>query len=423
MSDGAPVRGDVVIVGGGPVGLLLAVLLAQRGLEPVVVERRTRIATRPKAVGVHAPGWRVLEAAGVAERLESSSVAITGGEVECDGRVLGRMRFPGDAAVRSVPQHLVEVALEARLAELRPGALRRGAEAVAVVAPAGERAAPAGVRVRLADATELSADYAVLADGVRSRLRAELGIAWRLRRGSARYTMADVTGPRAGGVAAGSEASARLCFERGGVVEALPIPGGLRWVAHLGRPGRSRSGSAPHDWPDAAAFASLVEGRVGVRLAGDVEPSGFVARQRLATRFAAGRVALVGDAAHEISPIGGQGMSLGFRDAEELAGVLAAVSPAGGASGAGADAAVGGGAGGTVGAGPAVGAGGPAPFGPYERHRRRAASRAIRRAAFNMAMGGPARGIRLALRNLAVRVLALPPARAALARVFTMRGL
>jgi hypothetical protein len=40
-----------------------------------------------------------------------------------------------------------------------------------------------------------------------------------------------------------------------------------------------------------------------------------------------------------------------------------------------------------------------------------------------MAMGGPARGIRLALRNLAVRLLALPPARAALARVFTMRGL
>ncbi|GGR18632.1 FAD-dependent oxidoreductase [Agromyces mediolanus] len=419
MSDDAPARCDVVIVGGGPVGLLLAVLLAQRGFEPVVLERRTGIATRPKAVGVHAPGWRALESAGVAERLEPSSVAIVGGAVECDGRVLGRMRFPGDAAVRSVPQHLVEAALEARLAELRPGALRRGVEAVGVEAvgiesSSGAHSARAGVRVRLLDGAELAAEYAVLADGVRSRLRAELGIAWRLRRGSARYAMADVTGPEASGVAAGSAAEARLCFERDGVVEALPIPGGLRWVTHLGRSGGRRPdrsvssvSAAPSasDWPDAAAFASLVADRVGARLPSDIEPSGFVARQRLAARFAVGRLALAGDAAHEISPIGGQGMSLGFRDAEELAeavaGALTAASPSGGPAGAGAS----------------------APFAAYARRRRRAASRAIRRAAFNMAMGGPARGIRLALRNLAVRLLALPPARAALARVFTMRGL
>lgn len=408
VSDAAVTRCDVVIVGGGPVGLLLAVLLAQRGLEPVVLERRTGIATRPKAVGVHAPGWRALESAGVAERLEPSSVAIVGGAVECDGRVLGRMRFPGDAAVRSVPQHLVEAALEARLAELRPGALRRGVEAVGIESGSGADSARAGVRVRLLDGAELAADYAVLADGVRSRLRAELGIAWRLRRGSARYAMADVAGPGAGGVAAGSAADARLCFERDGVVEALPIPDGLRWVTHLGRPGRRRPGSSgpsASDWPDAGAFAAIVAERVGVHLPGSIEPSGFVARQRLAARFAVGRLALAGDAAHEISPIGGQGMSLGFRDAEELAevlaGVLAAASPSGGTAGAGAS----------------------APFGAYARRRRRAASRAIRRAAFNMAMGGPARGIRLALRNLAVRLLALPPARAALARVFTMRGL
>lgn len=413
VSEAAVTRCDVVIVGGGPVGLLLAVLLAQRGLEPVVLERRTGIATRPKAVGVHAPGWRALESAGVAERLEPSSVAIVGGAVECDGRVLGRMRFPGDAAVRSVPQHLVEAALEARLAELRPEALRRGVEAVGIESVGiessfGAHSARAGVRVRLADGAELAAEYAVLADGVRSRLRAELGIAWRLRRGSARYAMADVMGPEASGVAAGSAAEARLCFERDGVVEALPIPGGLRWVTHLGRPGRRRpgsSGASASDWPDAPAFAVLVADRVGVRLPGDVEPSGFVARQRLAARFAVGRLALAGDAAHEISPIGGQGMSLGFRDAEELAEVLAgaltAAPPGGGTAAAGAS----------------------APFGAYARRRRRAASRAIRRAAFNMAMGGPARGIRLALRNLAVRLLALPPARAALARVFTMRGL
>ncbi|WP_026378519.1 FAD-dependent oxidoreductase [Agromyces italicus] len=369
---------QVVVIGGGPVGLLAAVLLAGRGVDVGVLERRRERSTRPKAIGVHAPGVRALSEAGALAELEAAGTRIAGGEVSVAGRRLGRLRFAEASAVLSVPQHLVEAALERRLAELAPSALRRGAEVVDVTQT--ER----GVRVFLSEGEEVSARYAIVADGVRSGLRARLGVSWRRRRGSARYAMVDLAGP--------GDEFARLHFEAGGVVESLPLPGGRRWVTHLA----DRDPGVPLG---AAEFAAIVAGRIGVRLEGVPAPSAFLASQHVAGRFVVGRVVLAGDAAHEVSPIGGQGMSLGFLDALALADLLptALAAPGGRAA--------------------------TAAFARYERTRRRAAVRACRRAGFNMAMGGPARGIRLALRNTAVRLLAVRPARAVLARVFTMRGL
>ncbi|MRG59120.1 NAD(P)-binding protein [Agromyces sp. CFH 90414] len=371
---------DVAIVGAGAVGLLLGCLLARRGLDVVVLERRETPGERTRAIGIHPPGLRALDAAGVGAAVREASVPIRSGVVLCEGAVLGTMRFHGEP-IRSLPQRDTEALLAARLAEVAPSALRRGIRVTGV----RDRGTHAEVFVD-GDAA-IAAAYVVGADGIRSTVREALSIEVRARRGTGEYVMVDTVD------ASDDGDLARLHFEPAGVVESFPLPGGRRrWVARVRR--------APAVL-EPRTIATIAAARVGVDLEADAmdRPAAFTARQRLADRFAEGRIALVGDAAHEISPIGGQGMNLGWLDAVHLDRALAAAL-AGGASAAPHEA-----------------------FDAYAAARRRAAIRAMRQAAFNMAMGAPITGMRLHARNAAVRVLAVPPMRGALAAAFTMRRL
>lgn len=375
---------DVAIVGGGAVGLLLACLLGRRGRDVVVLERRAEPpppGSSSRAIGIHPPGLKVLDHAGVGEAVRERAVVIREGRVTCEGRTLGSMRFPRSGLVRSLPQREVEALLEERLAEVPAVRVRRGVE-VTELRDRGTHVVVVGTE---ADAeVEVPARYVVGADGVRSGIRSLIDARWRARGGAATYVMCDTRDDT------GAHETALLHFEPTGVVESFPMPGGTRrYVARV----RRRPSVL-----DASAVAAIVEARTGQGFDTDAagEPTAFDARQHLAEPVAAGRVALVGDAAHEVSPIGGQGMNLGWVGAQHLAHELEAAL----AAGAPLDA-----------------------FAAYDRARRTAARRAMRQAAFNMRMGAPATGIRLRARNASVRVLGLPPTRALLARAFTMRWL
>lgn len=391
---------DVIVVGGGPVGILLACLLAERGVDVEVLERRTEPSMLARAIGIHPPSMKVLRQAGVAEEVLARAVRIETGSVQSGGHTLGRLSFSQMTGrfpfVVALPQHETEAVLRARFEQLRPDGLRSGV-AVGMLHDRGHHvdliaeASPEAIRDAAAEGADDngleivgSARYVVVADGARGRLRDAVGIASRPFGGGDTYLMADYpdTGEH------GTEAV--LFFEKGGVVESFPLPNGRRrWVA-----------LTPTLMPDAslADLTELVLSRTGVLLpTSDAVPSSFSVRQRLASTMVQGRVLLAGDAAHEISPIGGQGMNLGWLDVVALAPALthalaqpieARVTLAG-----------------------------------YDRRRRRSARMAARQAGFNMAMGRPARGLRLRLRNVVVRVLATPPLNSLLTRAFTMRWL
>lgn len=376
---------DVIVVGGGPVGLYTALLLRQAGLDAVVLERRADRSSHSRAIGIHPPALRALAAGGIAEELRTRGVLIRDGVARSAGRHVGTISFstlPGEEKyVLAVPQAVTEEILERRLQEEFPGTVRRG------VAVLSSRDHGDHVRTVVRSQGEdivLEARLVVAADGARSSIRDGAGI----RAPSRRYPDCYVMGDFLDGTEDGDDAV--LYLETGGIVESFPLPGGIRrWVVRVG---------CPVERPTAENLTALIRDRTGVAVDATTHSmlSAFEVQSRLAERFVAGRTVLVGDAAHEVSPIGGQGMNLGWLDAVRLVPIIAA----------------------SLRDGDDVGA----RLAEYEKERRAQAALARRKAHLNMALGRPLPGPLMRSRNAVLAALVRNDAvHTAVARAFTMQ--
>ncbi|OUE24964.1 FAD-dependent oxidoreductase [Clavibacter michiganensis] len=385
-------RHDALVVGGGPVGIHLAALLAQAGLDVRVWEARPTPARLSRAIGIHAPSLDAFDRLGVADEMVAEAVLVRRGIARGPRRELGRVSFAGVSSthpyVAALPQWRTEAILARRLADLAPDALHRG------VTLTGLDADPAGttggvVRATARDAAgasvEVAASVVVGADGTRGATRGLLGIGVDERPLPDRFLMGDAPDRTDG------RDDAVITLHPDGVVESFPLPGGMRrFVVGL------RAGEADGD--PATVLSRAVAERTGhVVSAAELDPvSGFGVRRRLARRMVSGRAVLIGDAAHEISPIGGQGMNLGWLDADALAPILVdAVRARGGAPD-------------------------PARLARWERDRLRSARRAAVQSEINTALGRPVRGLTRLVRDAGLRAVLASPAAAGLASVYAM---
>jgi 2-octaprenyl-6-methoxyphenol hydroxylase len=311
---------DVIIVGGGLVGGTLALALAAHGVTSTVVDSADLDATTTaafdgRASAIASASARMLRTIGVLERIEAEGCPIRAIRVT-DGAAAPHLDF--DSA--DTDGEPLGIMFENRLLRGAIIAAMREQSGITLIAPAQiiatNRDAQAA-RVTLADGRVLAAPLLVAADGRRSKLREAAGIriaAWRYP-SSAVVTMIEHSRPH--------DNVAFEMFYPTGPFAVLPMQPGTRsaivWTVD------GDSGAAVAALPD-RALAAEVEKRLG-GLLGDVRIVAKAASWPLgyhrAETMTAERFALIGDAAHGIHPIAGQGLNMGLRDVAALAEVLA----------------------------------------------------------------------------------------------------
>ncbi|MFC9933927.1 FAD-dependent oxidoreductase [Glutamicibacter sp. NPDC127525] len=304
---------DAAIIGAGPVGLALAIELAQSGRTVRVFEQRSAPVAHSRAIGLHPPAQEVLARLGVGPAAQRGGVRIRGGLGISRGRSIASMDFSTIGGqypyVLSLPQQDTEQLLRERLEQLAPGTLMMDC-AFEQVLKQSEQAvefAAGGVVHR--------ALWLAGADGVRSAVRRDLGVGFAGRDHRDRYLMGDF--PETTGLAH----TAALFLHQQGIVESFPLPAARRrWVVRIEQ-------TQVDDSP--GMLAETILDRTGYLL--DAEActmtSNFGTATRMVPSMVHGRVVLLGDAAHQISPIGGQGLSLGLADAQAVVQLIAARAP------------------------------------------------------------------------------------------------
>ncbi|MFD7573552.1 FAD-dependent oxidoreductase [Streptomyces sp. NPDC059810] len=330
-------RTPVLIVGGSLVGLSTALFLGRLGVPHILVERHAGTSIHPRGRGNNLRTMELFRSSGIASAIQdaASVLARNNGILQTPSLVgdAGEWLFkeidPGGGVARFSPsgwclcsQNDLEPVLRERAGELG-GDLRFSTELMSFEQDA--EGVTAQVKSReTGEHTTIRADYLVAADGPRSPVRERLAIGQRgqgdlfhnvsitfLSRG-----LADVVGDR----------HFIVCYltnpEADGAL--LPVDNQQRWVFHA--PWHPEHGETLEEFTDERC-KEHIRRAVGVPDL-DVEITGrapWHAAERIAERYADGRVFLVGDSAHEMPPTGAFGSNTGIQDGHNLAWKLAAV--------------------------------------------------------------------------------------------------
>lgn len=311
---------DVLIAGGGPAGVTLAVLLARRGVRVIVAEKEAEIYPLPRAAHIDHEGMRILQEAGVADAVMATSRRASRYDfLSAKGEVL--LRFEGSDRIgpggwpgaNMIHQPSVEAELRKVLAGLPGAELHSGWELTSFEDDG------AGVTARIATPEgekTLRARYLVGADGARSPVREAAGIVFDDLNFEEPWLVVDVL---VDDYAKLPTENLQICDPARPTTCVLMGEGRHRWEFMI-LPGESAEQVSQDAFIEKLLAPWNVKGAVRIE-----RKAVYTFRARIAAEWRKGRVLLVGDAAHQTPPFAGQGMCSGLRDAANLAWKLAAV--------------------------------------------------------------------------------------------------
>jgi 2-polyprenyl-6-methoxyphenol hydroxylase-like FAD-dependent oxidoreductase len=310
---------EVAVVGGGPVGLVTALLLARGGFSTALIEKTTNVETDLRASTFHPPTLDLLDGIGLGQKLVAQGLVCPQWQV--------RLHPEGDRAVFDLgviahaTRHPYRLQCEQwKLSRAALAALREEPSAEILLATEVTDVSQDEDRVTLGLAgvkspTKLRARFVVGADGARSAVRQALGLPFEGETYPETTLLATTTFPLEDHLEGLTNIA--YCWKAGGNFSLLRVPG--RWrVSIYPREDLPIETQITRE----AIQVSLQEIVAGAGGYDVLEMRPYRVHKRIAPHYRRGRVALAGDAAHLNSPSGGMGLNGGLHDAFELAAAL-----------------------------------------------------------------------------------------------------
>lgn len=304
---------EVIIVGGGPVGLLLGNLLGHGGIRTLLVEKSPASPRQSMAIGITPPSLVIFARIGMAETFLNKSTKVDHACIFEEKKLLGELRFNSLEGhypfILSLPQAETISLLEKHLEHSGSVTIRR--QCRFLNATEQQNNIQVALRSEGNKDQRLTTKVLIGCDGHRSDVRTAAAIPCiDTRTYPVNFVMADFHDRTDFGN------RAHLYFNRAGSLESFPLPKQRRrWIMQLDHHQTS---------PDVTTLIDGIKRRSGLNLvpADCGETNRFSVHRFVSRGYFSGKIVLCGDAAHVMSPIGGQGMNTGIADAEYLADIL-----------------------------------------------------------------------------------------------------